>query len=103
MKEFGVEVKFRAYMKVTWWGANPGGGHEFQQRMAVDINESLELRPQYEGKKFVTAYLVNKLTGQLAVVVDDEASYKIVKRALNRANKLIAPTAFRMGKKPRGA
>jgi hypothetical protein len=100
MKDFGVEVKFRAYIKVTWTACNPGSRYEINQRAAVDINETLELRPQYEGKKFVTAYLVNKMTGQVSVVLHDEAAYRMVDKALKKARKLIAPAAFAMGKKP---
>jgi hypothetical protein len=102
VKNFGVEVKFRAYIKVHWRAANPGGSYEIDQRAAVDINEALELRPQYQGKKFVTAYLVNKLTGQVSVVVDDEASYRMMDKALKKARKLTAPTPFAAGKKEGG-
>ena len=91
-----VEVGQR--IKVMWRGANPGGHNEFDQRVVIDLGNHLELRPQYEGKKFITSYLVNARTGQVAVVLIDEASHRMVDKALKKARKLTEPVAFRMGK-----
>jgi hypothetical protein len=82
VKNFGVQVWFKPIMKVTWIGANRPGDREFDQFRYVDVTETLVVRPQYEGTRFITSYLIDSRTGTVHAVIDDEESYRLVVGAL---------------------
>lgn len=102
MKNFGVEVKFRAYLKITWRAGNPGGGSEFDRLVPVDVTEDLEVQRQTDPKTgaFVSGQLFNRATGRVQVVLDDASSCKMVKKALAEARVAVAPKPLQYGKKP---
>lgn len=89
-KDFRVEVRFKPILKVTWFGANLPGGIPFEQRMHIDVLEDLVLEPHYDSGRFVDAYLSNRKTGTLHLVLD-QAEYLVVKAALQRARELEVP------------
>lgn len=97
MKNFRVEVRFQPTLKVSWWGANPGGGSEFDQWRYVPITDTLELRPQYEAGRFVSAYIVEARTGSVSVVLDSLADYRLAKKALEEARNLVKLPALEFG------
>lgn len=101
MKNFGVEVRFRAYVKMTWTAESQGGYGEVTRWANVDVTDRLELRPIYEDGAFVTSRLVQTLDGKVVAVVDDEKSYKLLARALKEARAVGVPSPLQFGKKPK--
>lgn len=101
MKNFGVEVRFRAYLKITWTAESQGVHGEIPRWVNVDVTDRLELRPIYEGGQFVTSRLVQAMEGKVVAVIDDERSYTLLDKAMKEARAVNVPAPLNFGKKPK--
>ncbi len=105
MKNFGVRVTFKPVLKVTWFGASGTSRFEVDQWRYIDLTDTIELRPQREGRRFVSAYLVEARTGTVYLTVSDQRIYRLLKRALEEGREYArkaAAKALQYGEKPKG-